>query len=75
MRPVAEKYEQQCLANGTVTAEQLAEMKKFCWDCLEKDYIKSKTLQYKAEDWSTEDWEAIKEYDDFDAKKCSSLTE
>jgi len=74
MTPVAQKYEQQCLDNGTVTPEQLAEMKKFCWDTLEESYAKSKTLEYQAEDWQTEDWEAIKVYEDFDAKKCSSIT-
>jgi 2-oxoglutarate dehydrogenase complex dehydrogenase (E1) component-like enzyme len=46
MTPVAAKYEQQCLDNGTVTPEQLAEMKKFCWDTLEASYAKSKTLEY-----------------------------
>jgi 2-oxoglutarate dehydrogenase E1 component len=49
-------------------------MKKFCWDTLEESYAKSKTLEYKAEDWQTEDWEAIKVFDDFDLKKCSSIT-
>lgn len=74
MTPVATKYEQQCLNNGTVTVEQLAGMKKFCWDILEADYVKSKTLEYEAEDWMTEDWEAIKVFDDFDEKKVSSIT-
>lgn len=50
-------------------------MKKVCWDSLEADYIKSKTLEYKAEDWLTEDWEAIKQFDDFDQMKVSSITD
>jgi 2-oxoglutarate dehydrogenase E1 component len=51
MTPVMAKYEQQCLDNGTATPEQLAQMKKFCWDTLEESYAKSKTLEYEAEDW------------------------
>lgn len=49
-------------------------MKKFCWDCLERDYASSKNIEYKAEDWLTEDWEAIKTVADFDLQKVSSIT-
>lgn len=49
-------------------------MKKFCWDTLEASYAKSKTLEYQAEDWQTEDWEAIKVFDNFNEKKMSSIT-
>lgn len=41
-------------------------MKRFIWDEMEKAYVKSKNLQYKAEDWMTEDWEAIKVIEDYD---------
>jgi 2-oxoglutarate dehydrogenase E1 component len=49
-------------------------MKRFCWDELEKSYAKSKTLDYKAEDWMTEDWEAIKIIDNYDDQKESGIT-
>jgi 2-oxoglutarate dehydrogenase E1 component len=49
-------------------------MKKFCWDTLEEAYKSSKTLEYKAEDWLTEDWEAIKHIEDFDEQKVSSIS-
>jgi len=49
-------------------------MKKLCQDTLEESYVKSKNLEYKAEEWQTEDWESIKVFDDFDEKKMSSIT-
>jgi hypothetical protein len=36
-------------------------MKKFINDNLENSYAKSKNLEYKAEDWVTEEWAALKE--------------
>jgi len=48
-------------------------MKRSCWDQLEKDYARSKSLEYKAEDWLTEDWEAIKHVEDFDMQKESGI--
>ena len=74
MKPVARLYEEQLLANGTITPDQLAEMKRFCWDELEKAYAKSKTLEYKAEEWMTEDWEQIKIIDDYDLQKESGIS-
>ena len=73
MQPVARIYEQQCLDNDTVTPEQLVAMKKLCKETLEKEYLLSKTLEYKAEDWKTGDWEAIKHIEDFDMQKESGL--
>ena len=34
-------------------------MKNFIRNVLEQDYIKSKSLKYKAEDWLTESWAEI----------------
>jgi hypothetical protein len=49
-------------------------MKKACWDRLESDYAKSKTLEYKAEDWLTEEWEAIKHIENYDDQKESGIS-
>jgi len=38
-------------------------MKSFINRNLEEAYAKSKTLEYKAEDWMTEEWQSIKEFD------------
>lgn len=62
------------MANGTITADKLSEMKRFCWDQFERDYARSKCLEYKAEDWLTEDWEAIKLIECFDEQKESGIT-
>ena len=56
MTPVARKYEQQLLASGVINQNKLAEMKSFINKNLEEAYDKSKTLEYKAEDWMTEEW-------------------
>lgn len=48
-------------------------MKEFIKKCLEEEYQISKSLQYKAEDWVTEEWEAIKHIEDFDQQKESGL--
>ena len=39
---------------------------------LEEAYVKSKTLEYKAEDWMTEEWQSIKEFD-VDVEKFSGI--
>jgi len=48
-------------------------MKRSCWDQLEAAYAKSKSLEYKAEDWATEDWEAIKHIENYDDQKESGI--
>lgn len=59
MIPVARIYEQLLLDNNTLDANKLTEMKNFIRNVLEQDYIKSKSLKYKAEDWLTESWAEI----------------
>jgi hypothetical protein len=39
-------------------------MKKFINEILEDCYAKSKNLEYKAEDWITDEWAALKEIPD-----------
>lgn len=59
MVPVAKIYEQELLGNGTITPEEVTAMKTKIVDKLEAAYLESKTLTYKAEDWTTDEWEAI----------------
>ena len=63
MVPVAKLYERQLLENGTVTIEEVKEMKNTIVDRLEDAYKQSKTISYKAEDWITEAWESIEVLD------------
>lgn len=64
MTPVARIYEKQLLDTGVITNEKLDSMKKFINDNLEASYAKSKNLEYKAEDWVTEEWSALREVPD-----------
>jgi 2-oxoglutarate dehydrogenase E1 component len=59
MTPVARLYEKQLLDNGTVDQETIDRMKKKINVSLENSYIKSKDYKFKAEDWVTDQWEAI----------------
>jgi 2-oxoglutarate dehydrogenase E1 component len=60
MTPVARIYEAELLANGTVDQETIDKMKKKINANLEASYIKSKDYKFKAENWMTDQWEAIK---------------
>jgi 2-oxoglutarate dehydrogenase complex dehydrogenase (E1) component-like enzyme len=42
-------------------------MKKNIQNLLEEGYVKSKTTQYKAEDWVTEEWQKIKKHNQKEA--------
>jgi 2-oxoglutarate dehydrogenase E1 component len=55
--PVAKMYEQELISEGTVTPDEVATMKNGIVDLLEEAYKKSKNVQYKSEDWMTEQWE------------------
>jgi 2-oxoglutarate dehydrogenase E1 component len=59
MTPVARIYEQELLDNGTVDHATIERMKKRIVASLEEAYVKSKTHEFKAEDWITDQWEAI----------------
>lgn len=41
---------------------------------LEAKYLMSKNLEYKAEDWVTEEWAQVKIVDDFEARKVSGVS-
>ena len=57
MIPVAKMYEQELISEGTVTPDEVATMKNGIVDLLEEAYKKSKNVQYKSEDWMTEQWD------------------
>jgi 2-oxoglutarate dehydrogenase complex dehydrogenase (E1) component-like enzyme len=48
-------------------------MKKKINDSLEESYAKSKNLEYKAEDWVTEEWAALKEIPDIKQQVISGI--
>ena len=63
MTPVARIYEQQLLSEGSISQELLDSMKKNIQAILEEKYQKSKSLSYRSEDWTTPEWEEIKNID------------
>lgn len=68
MTPVARIYENELIQKGVLTEETVQKMKDNIKTQLEKAYAESKDLSYKAEDWVTEEWEAIKKVDRVEAK-------
>lgn len=60
MTPVARIYEKELLDNGTVDQKTIDQMKAKINAKLEKSYLESKTYTFKAENWVTDQWEAIK---------------
>lgn len=58
-----------------MTPEKLHDMKAYIKAELEERYAESKNLEYKAEDWVTEEWAAVKIVDDFEARKVSGVPE
>ena len=67
MVPVARKYEKQLLEDGTMTQEEIDKEKGVAQAQLEEAYVKSKNLQYKAEDWVTDEWAEIMQIDQKEA--------
>jgi 2-oxoglutarate dehydrogenase E1 component len=60
MTPVARIYEKELLDTGVIDQETIDRMKKKITTDLENSYIKSKDYKFKAENWVTDQWEAIK---------------
>jgi len=60
MTPVARLFEEKLIADGTIDAKKLGNMKKLIRDEMESEYVKSKETKYKAEDWMTKEWASIK---------------
>ena len=63
MTPVNKIYEQKLIDEGTLTADEIKTMKTKINDILEDSYQKSRTLQYKSEDWVSPQWAEIMNVD------------
>lgn len=59
-KPVLEYYTKQLLDEGTFTAEDIAEHKKWVWNLLEESFSKSKEYQPTSREWLTTPWEDFK---------------
>ena len=61
MKPVAEIYEQQLLSEGVLTPEKANELKARVKVELDRAYEASKSHDFKLEEWTSEQWESIKD--------------
>jgi len=61
MKPVAEQYEAQLIKEGVITQEQSNQMKGRVKVELERAYEASKSHNFKIEEWTSEEWEGIKQ--------------
>jgi hypothetical protein len=59
MKPVAEKYAAQLLAEGSVTQEEMDTIKKDIWDKLEANYESSKNYKASSKEWVSSSWSGI----------------
>jgi len=57
MQPVAREYEAQLLQEGVLTEEELAAMKTQIATDLEAAYVRSKTVEFEAEQWKSTEWD------------------
>ncbi|KAJ3281197.1 2-oxoglutarate dehydrogenase E1 component [Borealophlyctis nickersoniae] len=60
MKPVAEKYMAQLLAEGSVTEQEVKEMKDRIWNILEENYAASKTYKASSREWVSSSWTGFK---------------
>ena len=65
MIPVADKYEDQLIAEGVLTKEETTKMKAKITGEIDKSYEASKNHQFKIEEWKSEEWEGIKDVTKF----------
>jgi 2-oxoglutarate dehydrogenase E1 component len=61
MKPVAEIYEAQLIKEGVITKEQSEQMKDHVRAELESAYEASKSHKFAIEEWTSEEWEGIKQ--------------
>lgn len=64
MKPVRDLYRSQLIEQG-IPEESLANIEKSARDIMEDCYAKSKTIQFKKEEWLTEEWAKIKQVDNY----------
>ncbi|KAJ3403510.1 hypothetical protein HDU80_004076 [Chytriomyces hyalinus] len=60
MVPVAEKYIQQLLSEGTVTEAEVKDVKERIWAILEKNYEDSKSYKPTPKEWVSSTWANMK---------------
>ncbi|TPX64684.1 oxoglutarate dehydrogenase (succinyl-transferring) [Spizellomyces sp. 'palustris'] len=60
MTPVLDKYIQQLLAEGSVTQEEVDEMKKRVWGILEENYVASRDYKASSKEWQSSTWTGFK---------------
>ena len=60
MTPVAQIYEKELVADGTLTQEEADGIKTKVKNIMEKAYVDSKSHQFTVEDWKSEEWEILK---------------
>lgn len=60
MKPVAEKYAAQLLAEGSVTQQEMDEIKKDIWEKLEANYEASKNYKVTSKEWVSSSWSGFK---------------
>ncbi|KAI8815412.1 thiamine diphosphate-binding protein [Cladochytrium replicatum] len=60
MRPVAEKYTQELLSEGSITSEEADSMRKRIWGILEEKYAASKTYVPTSKEWVASSWSGFK---------------
>lgn len=61
MKPVAEKYEAQLVAEGVLKAEDAKQMRAEIRGKLDKAYEASKSHNFKIEEWKSDEWEGLKD--------------
>lgn len=60
MTPVAQKYVDQLLSEGEVTAAEIDAMKTRVWNILEENYEASKTYKANSVEWVSSTWPGFK---------------
>jgi len=60
--PARDIYRKQLISEG-IAEEKIVALEENCKKAMEDAYTNSKSLTFKAENWVTEEWSAIKEVD------------
>lgn len=60
MKPVLEKYIEQLMTEGSVTADEVKAMRDRVWNILEENYAASKTYKASSKEWVSSSWGGFK---------------
>jgi 2-oxoglutarate dehydrogenase E1 component len=61
MTPIAKIYENELIADGTLTQQDADNIKTKVINIMEKAYNESKSHEFIVEDWKSEEWEVLKQ--------------